>query len=210
LSNFSNAPFTRPRDDVGWPAQSLPGLGTLHFDSLNPMQMTSIARHWATPVVMATFTLMAGTGVLMFFHWHSPLQKDVHEWLGWGMVAAVVLHLLSNLPAFKRHFSGQRLAVGLLVAAVLVLVGTALVRPAEGKGPSVSAVAVQALARAPLHTLAEVFGLPVPAARQALASAGLELADDQSTLEAAAHGSRERVGQGLRALQAARAPAAGR
>lgn len=171
------------------------------------MTTPSNARQWATPVVMATFTLMAGTGVLMFFRWHSPLQKEVHEWLGWGLVTAVVLHVLSNLPAFKRHFSGQRLAVGLLAAAVVVLAGTSLVRPAEGKGTSVSALAVQALSRAPLRTLAEVFALSVPAARQALASAGLELADDQATLEAAAHGSRERVGQGLRALAAARGAA---
>lgn len=165
--------------------------------------MNAVSRTWATPVVMASFTLMACTGVLMFFHWHSPLQKELHEWLGWALVAAVLLHVLSNLAAFKRHFAGQRRAVVLLVVALAVVGGTAFVRPADGKGASVSGIAVQALSRAPLHTVADAFGLTVGDARQALAGAGLTLQDDNATLEAAAQGSRERVGQGLRALAAA-------
>lgn len=171
------------------------------------MTTPSTSRRWATPVVMASFAFMASTGVLMFFHWHSPLQKELHEWLGWALVAAVLLHVLSNVAAFKRHFSGQRLAAVLLVAVVGVVAGTSFVRPAESKGGSVSAVAVQALAKAPLHTLADVFGLPVAEARQALAGVGLQLPQDSSTLDAAAEGQRERIGKGLRALAAARAPA---
>lgn len=167
------------------------------------MTTPAVSRDWATPLVMASFTLMACTGVLMFFRSQSPLQKEIHEWLGWALVAAVLVHVLSNLPAFKRHFSGRRRAAVLLVAALAVVAGTYFVRPAEGKGASVSGIAVQALSRAPLRTLAEVFGLSVAEARQALAGAGLELADDASTLNAAAQGSRERVGQGLRALAAA-------
>lgn len=167
------------------------------------MTTPSIPRNWATPVVMACFTLMAGTGVLMFFHWQSPLQKEIHEWLGWGLVAAVVLHVLSNLPAFKRHFSGQRQAAVLLGVALLVAAGTYFVRPAEGKGQSVPGIALQALTKAPLHTLAEVFGLSVADARQALAGAGLTLADDNASIDTAAQGNREQVGKALKALAAA-------
>jgi len=174
------------------------------------MTPPSTARQWATPLVMASFAFMAGTGVLMFFHWQSPLQKELHEWLGWALVAAVVVHVLSNLPAFKRHFAGQRLAAVLLVAVALVVAGTSFVRPPAGQGGSVSAVAVQALAKAPLRTLAEVFGLSVADARQALAGAGLDLAQDDATLDAAAHGQRERIGNGLRALAAAGKPGAAR
>lgn len=167
------------------------------------MTPPAVSRDWATPVVMACFTLMACTGVLMFFHWHSPLQKEVHEWLGWALVAAVLVHVLSNLPAFKRHFTGHRRAAVLLAVTLAVVAGTSLVRPPEGKGSSVSGIAVQALSRAPLHTLAEVFGLSAAEARQALAGAGLSVQDDNASLDAAAQGSRERVGQGLRALAAA-------
>lgn len=174
-----------------------------HFIHCLPMTTPAVSRNWATPLVMACFTLMACTGVLMFFHWHSPLQKEVHEWLGWGLVTAVLVHVLSNLPAFKRHFTGQRRAALLLAVALAVVAGTSFVRPAEGKGPSVSGIAVQALSRAPLHTLADVFGLTVGEARQALAGAGLTVQDDNASIDAAAQGSRERVAQGLRALAAA-------
>ena len=174
------------------------------------MTTPSTARRWATPLVMASFTFMAGTGMLMFFHWHSPLQKELHEWLGWALVTAVVLHVLSNLALFKRHFQGQRLAVILLAAAALVVAGTSFVRPPENKGGSVSVIAVQALAKAPLRTLAEVFGLSVADARQALAAAGLDLPQDESTLDAAAQGQRERTAKGLRALAAAGKPGAAR
>lgn len=168
-----------------------------------PMTIPSNARRWATPVVMASFAFMAATGVLMFFHWHSPLQKELHEWLGWALVAAVVLHVLSNATAFKRHFAGQRRAAVLLAAVLLIVVGTSFIRPAESKGGSVSAGAVQALAKAPLPVLAQVFGLSTADARQALAAAGLDLPQDSSTLDAAAQGQRERIGKGLKALIAA-------
>ncbi len=171
------------------------------------MPFSSVSRQWATPLVMSCFLLMAATGLMLFFHWHSPLQKEVHTWLGWGLVTAVSLHAVSNLAAFKRHFAGQRLALALLFVAVAVFVGTALVRPADGgKGASVSTVVVQALSRAPLHTLAEVFGLTVADARQALAGAGLEFKDDSTSLDAATQGNRDQVGKGLKALAAAAAP----
>lgn len=167
------------------------------------MTASPLSRQWATPLLMASFTAMAGTGLLMFFHWQSPLQKDLHEWLGWGLVTAVLLHVLSNLPAFKRHFAGQRRAAVMVLVAVLVVAGTAAVRPAESKGGSVAAVAVQALAHAPLPTLAAVFGLSAAQARAALAEAGLTLTADDATLDAAAGGRRELVAQGLKALAAA-------
>lgn len=177
-----------------------PLLGFLLGFGLIPMKLPAASRAWVTPFVMASFVLMVGTGVLMFFRWQSPLQKDLHEWLGWGMVAAVVLHVLANLAAFQRHFAGQRRAVVLLVLAVGVVAGTYFVRPAEGKGGSAAGVAVQALSRAPLRTLAEVFGLSVDQAKAALTQAGLTVADDAATLDAAAGGSREQVGKGLKAL----------
>lgn len=173
------------------------------------MTTPSVSRHWATPLLIACFALMAATGVMLFFHWHSPLQKDVHTWLGWGLVAAVMLHVTSNLAAFKRHFTAYRRALALLLVAVVVFAATAFVRPADGgKGGSMAAVAVQALSRVPLHVLAEVFGLSVGEARQALAGTGLTLADDNSSLDAAAQGDRDQVNKGLKALAAASRKAA--
>ncbi|PTT79876.1 hypothetical protein DBR42_20555 [Pelomonas sp. HMWF004] len=185
-----------------------PGAGMMCKSCLppasNPMTTPTVSRNWATPLVMGCFTLMAATGVMLFFHWHSPLQKDIHTWLGWGLVAAVAVHVLSNLAAFKRHFTGHRRALVLLLVAVAVFTATSFVRPADGgKGGSAANVAMQALSRAPLRALAEVFGLSVGEARDALAGAGLTLANDNASLDAVAQGNRDQVSKGLKALAAA-------
>ena len=55
-------------------------------------------RPWITPVVIGAFTLSAVTGVLMFFHLDSGLNKTAHEWLSWAMVIGVVLLALTFSP----------------------------------------------------------------------------------------------------------------
>jgi hypothetical protein len=47
-----------------------------------------ISTNWATPLTIGTFTLMAVTGMLMFFHADIGLNKTAHEWLGWVMIAS--------------------------------------------------------------------------------------------------------------------------
>ena len=44
-------------------------------------------RESATPLTIGSFLLIAITGVLMFFHLDSGLNKLAHEWLGWAMIA---------------------------------------------------------------------------------------------------------------------------
>ena len=77
-------------------------------------------RHWITPFVIGSFLLMAVTGVLMFFHLDSGLNKSAHEWLGWAMLAAVGLHLVNNMNAFKRYFSQTTGRVVMAVFAVVL------------------------------------------------------------------------------------------
>jgi len=62
-------------------------------------------RPWITPLVIGAFLISAVTGVLMFFHLDSGLNKTVHEWLSWAMVIGVGLHVLLNVTAFKRYFT---------------------------------------------------------------------------------------------------------
>ena len=52
----------------------------------------AIERQWVTPLVAGSFLLMGVTGILMFFHWDSGLNKAAHEWLGWLMIIGVALH----------------------------------------------------------------------------------------------------------------------
>ena len=77
-------------------------------------------RPWITPLVVGAFLLSAVTGVLMFFHLDSGLNKTAHEWLSWAMVVGVTLHILLNLTAFKRYFT-QTIAKAVMGVFALVL-----------------------------------------------------------------------------------------
>jgi len=85
----------------------------------------STLRNWATPLTVATFLFMGVTGILMFFHMDSALNKLLHEWGGWLMVIGVLAHLLLNWRPFtsylKRplegyHGAGGRGSGGVLLA----------------------------------------------------------------------------------------------
>ena len=65
----------------------------------------NVQRSWATPIAAGAFLLSAVTGVLIFFHVDSGLNKAAHEWLSWLLLGGVVLHVLANLGGFKRHFA---------------------------------------------------------------------------------------------------------
>ena len=65
-----------------WLAQSpaiLPSIKSLQSPATYPTM--KVSRDWATPVTIGSFGLMAITGLLMFFHLDSGLNKTAHEWL---------------------------------------------------------------------------------------------------------------------------------
>lgn len=143
-----------------------------------------ISRDWATPLTAGSFVLLAVTGVLMFFHLDSGLNKLAHEWLSWVLVAAVGLHLASNWPAFRRYLVQRRGRV--LIGAALVLLGLSFV-PASlvgaGGGEPPFVAPARALARAPLPLLAQVAGVSAPEMQARLAAAGLPADGDRSVAE---------------------------
>ncbi len=129
-------------------------------------------RPWITPLVIGIFGLMAITGSLMFFHLDTGLNQSAHEWLGWALVAGVVLHVVLNVKAFKRHLTNTtgRWVLG-ACTAVLALSFVPLGGEVGGKPPF--AAPVQALARAPLTKVADVAGLSVTEVRARLSAAGV-------------------------------------
>lgn len=169
--------------------------------------MTQVSREWATPLTIGAFLLMSATGLLMFFHADTELQKTLHEWLGWGLVAAVVAHVLANGRSFMRYLqpSVSRRAPVLIGLCALLLMVTFFVRPPEGEeGGSPPALALHAITAAPLKTVAPLFGHDAASARRALADAGINMTNEDQSLDAATAGDREQLGHALRAL--ARAP----
>ncbi len=117
-----------------------------------------IQRQWVTPMTAGAFLLLAVTGVLMFFHADSGLNKLAHEWLSWLLLAGAALHVKLNFGALRQHLRrrGGQLAMAVFVAALAL----SFVPAGEEDGPPFR-VPVEALAHAPLTTLAEVGGVSV-------------------------------------------------
>lgn len=137
-------------------------------------------RPWITPVVIGVFGLSAVTGVLMFFHLDSGLNKTAHEWLSWAMVIGVSLHVLLNLPAFKRYFTQT---TGRVVIGLFALVLALSFIPAGGSGGEPGfAPPVRALAKAPITVLAQVAGTSTDEVKAKLQAQGLTVTSDQQSV----------------------------
>lgn len=156
-----------------------------------------LTRDWVTPLVMGSFGLLAVTGILMFFHADSGLNKLAHEWLSWLLVAAVLGHVVVNFGALRRHFAATRTRI--IAGAFVALLAASFVSPG-GSGKPPFAAPVDALARAPLPVLAQVAGVSVDQARERLTAQGVTLDDATPTLAAAVGGDLRREVQALNGL----------
>jgi len=155
----------------------------------------STLRKWATPTTMGAFVLLAVTGVLMFFHLDSGLNKTAHEWLGWALLAGVAAHVAVNFRAFKTYFK-KPLALGIMgvFAAVLAL---SFIPAGQGGGSPVVLV-MQTLNGAPIEAVIALGG-DVEAGFARLADAGIAAQPGQSLAELTG-GDRERQGEILTLL----------
>ncbi len=125
-------------------------------------------RTWATPLTIGSFLLMAATGLLMFFHLDSGLNKVAHEWAGWVMVAGVLAHIALNWRAFAVYFK-RPAAVKIMALCAVVLVGSFL--PVSGGSSPVRPV-MMAVAQSSVGTAIELSGLPQQEAPSRLEAAG--------------------------------------
>ncbi|MFC3683603.1 DUF4405 domain-containing protein [Hydrogenophaga luteola] len=141
----------------------------------------SAQRPWITPVVIGAFLLSAVTGMLMFFHLDSGLNKTAHEWLSWAMVIGVGLHVLLNMPAFKRYL---KQTTGRVVIGAFALILALSFIPAGGSSGSEPGFAppVRALAKAPITVLAQVAGTSTEDLKAKLQAQGLTVTSDQQSV----------------------------
>lgn len=136
-------------------------------------------RQFATPLTIGSFTLMAVTGLLLFFDIQLGLNVELHEWFSWAFLAGVVLHVTLNLPAFKRYFNPS---IGLAIIAVIVLIlGVSLSIHSESNDPLV--LSLHAVSRAPLTKVAALADKPVAKIVGDLRAAGFAAAQDTATIE---------------------------
>ncbi len=144
------------------------------------MKMT---REWITPITTGAFLLTAVTGVLLFFHADTGLNKAVHEWLSWIFLAGAVLHLAVNFTAFKKYLTQRRGQVLLGVFVLLLVLSFAPVgghHHEEHQRPFMPPI--RALAQAPLTTLAQVARTTPDQLRKRLTGAGVAVSSDQQSI----------------------------
>ncbi|KUJ80440.1 hypothetical protein AVO45_05150 [Ruegeria marisrubri] len=131
-------------------------------------------RRWATPLTIGSFLVMGVTGILMFFHLDTGLNKLAHEWAGWAMVVGVVAHLVVNWRAFMAYFK-RPVASAFMAAGAVVL--TLSFWPVDGVGNPMQSVA-QAIAAADVATVVSLSGHDLDTGLDRLAAAGFDAQAD--------------------------------
>lgn len=159
-----------------------------------------LSRDLATPLVIGAFAVMGVTGLLMFFHADIGLNKTVHEWAGWAMVAGAVLHAVVNWAAFKRYFVSSSLGRGIIAVFVLILAGSFVPLGGSGGGFPPPVMAMKAVAAAPISAVAPLTGRPVSDVLAELAKAGIALSGPEASIASVTQGNREREAAAMRAL----------
>jgi hypothetical protein len=155
-----------------------------------------ISRDWATPLVIGVFSLMAVTGILMFFELDSGLNKTAHQWLSWLMVTGVVLHVSLSWTGFKRYFAKGTPARPILALSALVIAAS-FVRLGGDSGSPPPFLAMQAVLNAPLSAVAPLSGRSADALLAELRAAGFALRDSGQSLGPLVGRDREREGKAL-------------
>ena len=143
----------------------------------------ALQRQWVTPLVAGSFLLMGVTGILMFFHWDTGLNKTVHEWLGWAMVVAVALHVMVNLQGFKNMFR-TTLGKGILGLFTLILALSFLnLGGGEGNGGPPFKNSVNLLSNASITELSQISHIDEQILLTRLQQAGVNSATAQSSVK---------------------------
>ncbi len=160
-----------------------------------------LSREWATPLTMGSFSLMSVTGILMFFHWDTGLNKVAHEWLGWLMVVGAIAHAAVNWNGFCRYFMTGTMGRAILVFSLLVTAGSFVSVSGKGQdGLPPHVMAVKAVTNAPLTTVAELSGKPVDQLMNQLKNAGIPVVSQSASVGSVISGDRSLEGKAIRVI----------
>jgi len=145
--------------------------------------VSSLMRNYATPLAGALMLIVGGSGLAMFFHLASSNVKAMHEWLGLGLLTAIVAHLVRNGRALRNLVAAPRtqLLLGVSCLAVAMYLSFA---PTDPAGNPVRST-LMAVERTPLSRLAPVFGLEPEAMIARLSEDGISASTEQSITEIA-------------------------
>lgn len=147
-------------------------------------------RELATPLTIGSFLIIAVTGILMFFHLDSGLNKLAHEWLAWAMLGAVGLHASVHFKSFSRYFTRPR-ALAVIGISAALLAASFISPPGRAGGKPPHVLAAQALLDAPIALVAELTGRDARFVVAKLRAAGFDASAEHS-LRAVAGDSHDR------------------
>ena len=142
--------------------------------------MPLILRRWATPLVIAAFLVSAVTGLLLFFHLETGLNKPAHEWIGLIFVAGGIFHVFANWPLFTGYFKKVMPAVVIAIGGV-ILVASFFAGGTEG-GPSGVRAMIAALGNARLSIVAELAGVTPDALAAEVTALGYAVPNADATV----------------------------
>lgn len=138
-------------------------------------------KKWVTPLITGSFLLIAITGVLMFFHIDTGLNKVAHEWLGFVMVFGTILHIMINIKGFKQMFNNT---MGKTIVGVFVLVlGLSFINLGGDEKEKPFMIPVKVLAKASIAELAQVSHTDKQVLLDRLKSNGVVISDDTKSIK---------------------------
>lgn len=138
-----------------------------------------------TPFTIASFIIMAITGVLLFFHLDVGLNKVAHEWLGWLFLAAVGLHIFFvHSKSLKSYF--KRPAALVVIVSAVVVTALSFLPIGDDKGKPSFIKAEQALFTGDLNLVSQILGGSESSLRESLESQGLVYRSGDNSLQAIA------------------------
>lgn len=140
----------------------------------------NIPREWATPLTTGAFLLSAATGLLLFFHLDTGLNKAAHEWLSWVFLLGVGLHMAANFGGLKRHLQDRRGQA--TIALFVLLLALSFIPIDDNKDGPPFVPAMRALASAPLSVVAQVGGMSYEGLRARLEREGLNPTSGRESL----------------------------
>lgn len=158
--------------------------------------MSLYLHKWATPLVAGAFLLMATTGILMFFHLDSGLNKEAHEWLGWAFIIGAGFHILSNFSGFKKKMTKPLSLKIVGVFMALLLLSFIPLEEDGGSGKMVARASMDGLMNAPISVVAQVVEKSPEELITILKANGIEAANAETSLLNAA-GTPEKAMKGL-------------
>jgi len=138
-----------------------------------------INREWVTPFTAGAFLLSAATGLLMFFHIDTEINKIVHEWLSWALVCGVVFHVVINFKSLIKYLSTQR---GLQIVGIFVAILAVSFLPIGNKHKEPFISPIQALSQLPLTSLAQVAQISPQELMKRLSKEGVQPISDKLKL----------------------------